>query len=184
MIFLNSNDTKKSIQLMTELDKKVFGAELLYNFTPEVTARHAHPMSIYASALSDDRKEMLAYISTTIVCERYYQKLLRGEAKEEQFEPWDEKDTPLLFVRNLVVKDRRATPYIFRSLLKEIQQLFVDYELYVHRAFTIASHWATRRALTAYGFKEVGTYQGKYPILLANRDESPVLNSLLKKYEE
>lgn len=169
---------------MIELDREVFAEELQYHLTDELMARVQNPMSIYASAMNDDMKNMLAFVCLTVVNEKYYQKLLKNQATEQDFEPWDQKDTPVLFVRSLVVKNRRATPYIFRSLLKELQQLFLDYELYVHRAFTIASHWATRRALTAYGFREVGTYQGKYPIMLASRDESLVLNSLLKKYQE
>lgn len=183
MVIINSAESKANRPLMHALDDTVFPAELIYIPSTDLEHRAVHPMSIYASALTDDRKQMIAYISMTVVNESYYRRLLKGEVKEEDFDPWDEKDTPLLFVRNLVVKDRRATPYIFRYAIKDLQQLFNDYELYVHRAFTIASHWATRRALTAYGFKEVGTYQGRYPILLASRDESFVLNSLLKRYQ-
>ena len=167
---------------MRALDRNVFGAELLYSASPVVEARIQNPMSVYSSALKDDRKEMIAYLSMTVVTERYYQKLLHGEAKEEDFEPWDEKDTPLLFLRNLVVKDRRATPYIFRNAMKELHQLFIDYELYVHRVFTIATHWATKRMLKNYGFEEVGKYQGQHPIMLASRDKSAVVNSYLKRY--
>ena len=183
MIFLDTAGTHLHRGTMLALDAQVFGPELLYSNTPQVHERLSHPMSIYASALSAQSGQMVAYLSVTVVCESYYQKLLRGQALEEEFEPWDEFDTPLLFVRNLVVRDRRATPYLFRSVLKQLHQLFVDYDLYIHRAFTIASHWATRRALANYQFQPVGLYQGKYPILLANRDDSIVLNSLLKRYQ-
>lgn len=183
MVILNSAESKLCRPLMHALDDSVFPSDLIYTPSDELERRALHPMSIYASALNNERTKMIAYVSMTVTTEGYYQKLLKGQVKEEDFEPWDEKDTPLLFIRNLVVKDRRATPYIFRAAIKDLQRLFVDYELYVHRAFTIASHWATRRALTAYGFRQVGTYQGRFPILLASRDDSAVLNSLLKRYQ-
>jgi len=183
MIFLGSQETKENRKLMLGLDAEVFGAEMLYQQTPEVADRINSIMSVYAAALSDDRKTMLAYLSMTVVCDRYYRKLLRGEVKAEEFEPWDQKDTAVLFLRNLVVRDRRATPYIFRTATKELLQLCADYEIYLHRCFTIATHWITRRALALYGFQEVGKYEGKHPIMLASRDESAVLNSFLKRYE-
>ena len=183
MIFLDSKECKSQRLLLQLLDAKIFPSELLHDLSPDMESRILHPMSVYAAALSDDKKKLIAFASMTVTNERFYQRMRRGEAREEDFEVWDEKDTPLLFVRNLVVKDRRAAPYIFRTALKELHRLFVDYELYVHRVFTIASHWATRRWLKAYDFGEVGSYNGKYPILLASRDKSAVVNSYLKRYE-
>ncbi len=184
MIFWNSSETKKHLRLMLELDRQVFAEGLLYRETPEVLARIQSPFSIYASAASDDGKQMIAYLSLSAVCERYYQKLLAGEASEDEFEPWDQKDTAVLFLRNLVVKDRRATPYVFRLALRELLQTCDENDLYLHRCFTIASHWITRRALERYGFEEVALYKQKYPIMLASRDRSAVLNSFLKKYAQ
>lgn len=168
---------------MKTLDAKVFGAELMYNDSPQIYARMSHPMSIYASALTDDGAEMIGYLSLTITTEHYYQALLANTAKEEDFIPWDQKDTPLLFIRNLVIRNRRATPYLFRSALKELHSLCALHDIYLHRAFTIASHWTTRKALQTYQFQTVGQYQGRYPILLASRDTSIVLNSFLKRYD-
>ena len=182
MVFLNSEETKLARPLMRVLDQQVFGAELLYSESKQVEERIQHPMSIYASAIDDEKKEMLAYISLTITTERYYQKLLKGEAKEEEFEPWSEGETPLLFLRNLVARDRRATPYIFRNATKELLKICAQHEIYIHRTFTIASHWITKRILKNYQFEEVGKYQGNYPIFMAGRDKSPVLNSFLKRY--
>jgi len=191
MIFWNSEQTKIELSkgadnLIRKLDRRVFGPELIYSMKPEKRQRLLDPMSIYAAAVKDDVSDAFAYISFTIVTERYYQDLLKGIVQEEDFEPWDDesKDTPLLFLRNLVVRDRRATPYIFRYAIKDLHKLCDEYDIYLHRVFTIATHWVTQRALKLYDFEEVGKYQNKYPILLTSRDKSVVFNSYMKKYRE
>ena len=190
MIFWNSAQTKEELKkgdqgLIRKLAIEVFKKELVYPWTQEICDRHCHPMTLYSAALNDNRSKCLGYFEVTIVTERYYQKLLKGTAKEEDFEPWsyETKESPLLFIRNLVIKDRRATPYIFRTLVKELQETCAHSDIYLHRAFTIATHWITKRVLKNYQFEQTGTYQGKYPILMASRDKSTVFNSFMKRYE-
>lgn len=183
MKFLNSIESKAQSHLIFNFARQNLGADLAYSVSAEVLERVNHPLSIYSSATTDDGKEIIAFISAAITTDRFYRKLISGQAKEEDFEPWDEKDTPILFLRNFVTKDRHATPYLFRNALKELHHTCALHDIYLHRAFTVAHHWTMRRALENFQFQRTGTYLEKYPIMLASRDTSIVLNSFLKQYD-
>ena len=182
MIFFNTPQSREKIPMMMELDKKVYGEGLLYHPSPQVFERVRHPMNILSSALTPDGGVMLGYFAMVVVGESYYQRLLSGQAKEEEAEPWDHRDTPLLFIRDLVTRDRRATPYLFRHALKDLHGLCEEHDIYIHRAFTIAYHWTMKRVLKNYQFEETGRYQKRYSIMMASRDKSVVFNSFMKRY--
>ncbi len=183
MIFWGSRETKQNLEELLALEKEIFAPVARFRENETVAARVESPFTLFATALSDNRKKLLGYFSLAVVCERFYQKLLAGEAKAEEFEPWDEKDTAVLFLREMLVKNQRATPYLFRLAIRELLKLCDDYDLYVHRCFTIAARPKTQKLLTLFGFERVGLYEREHPIMLASRDRSAVLNSFLKKYD-
>jgi hypothetical protein len=182
MKILDTVESKEILPRLFTPSRRLLGVDPVGEPTENALGPRRSPMNLYASALSDDDQQLLGCFSVTITTDTYYRDLLAGKVFENSFAPWDERDPPVLFLRYLVINDRRCVPYLFRLLLRDFHRTCDIYDVYIHRAYAISPHWGMQRILHTYNFEPVGLYRGKYPIVMASRDSSMLLNSYLKKY--
>jgi hypothetical protein len=120
MKIFNTEQSKAILPKLFSNDRRIFGVSKLPPLLPADLDKRREDLSIYSSVFSDDEKQLLGFFTMAITTDAYYRDLVAGKAFEERFELWDGEDTPMLFLRHLVINDRRAVPYLMRYALGDL----------------------------------------------------------------
>lgn len=164
------------------LARQKFREELMYEIDQRTLARHTSPHTLTCAAYDTETDEIVSYFVWTITDIRFRDGLLSGKYEENDLYPYDGTAAPILVFDVFIVTHHMHAPFIVRHLTKELHALIVADELDIIGGLSIGGLRFTEKWLKKFGFREIGLYRRKYPILWATREESTMLNSLVKIY--
>ncbi len=138
----------------------------------------------FSSAVLDDDGKPTCHISILMTNEASYKKVLAGELKESEMQPWQpgEYGLPYLYWTSLIVENRLHTPYLIKSVFGEIAETARKWELLITHVYTIAFNRVIERLLRRYHFVRAGGYkEGKeeYAIMISKVSENPYLSAFI-----
>jgi hypothetical protein len=122
-----------------------------------------------------------SYVSFLITSEKTYQKVLSGQIKEHEIEPYTPGsfETAYLYWPVFILKNRQHGAYLIKSIFREVETTCRDWELSISHVYSIAFTKFSERLMRRYYFTQAGTYGGKYPIMTAKVSENPYLRAFL-----
>jgi len=180
--YLNSRECKEKLTQIFDLAAKKFKDDLIYGIDDRTRRRNASPHTLCSAAYDTEKDEILSFFSCTVSDTAFRDGLLSGRYDENDLYPYDGTLPPILVMDVFVVTTHMHAPFVMRHLMKDLQNLIVADELDIVGGLAIGGLRFTEKWLKKYGFNEIGKYKGKYPVLWATREESAVLNSLVKAY--
>jgi hypothetical protein len=181
--YLNSQECRAKLDKLFELAHKKFKGDLMYDLDERTRRRCASPHFLCCATYDTEKDEILSYFAWMVSDVRFRDGLLNGTYDENDLYPYDGTAAPILVFDVFIVTHHMHAPFIVRHLTKELHALIQADELDIAGGLSIGGLRFTEHWLKKYGFHEIGKYRGKYPILWANREESMVLNSLVKVYD-
>jgi len=139
---------------------------------------------LHVSLGLDDAGEVQSYTSMVMTTEKAAKELIAGKIKEAELPPYEpgSYETPYLYWITLILKDHRHGPYIFKNILREVEQNCKKWELSVSHVYAIAFSKIAERLMKRYFFTQAGLYQGKYPIMISKVSENPYLRAFLPQF--
>lgn len=181
--YLNSQQCKTKLDKIFDLARKKFKDDLIYEIDERTERRNASPHTLCCAAYDTEKDEILSLFSWTVSDVKYRDGLLSGKYDENDLYPYDGTAAPILVFDVFIITHHMHAPFIFRHLTKELHILIKADELDILGGLSIGGLRFTEKWLKKYGFREIGLYRRKYPILWATREESAMLNSLVKIYD-
>lgn len=181
--YLNTHESLAKLDKLFELAHKKFKGDLMYDLDERVRQRAASPHCLRCAAYDTEKDEILSYFSWIISDVNFRDGLVSGRYVENDIYPYDGTAAPILVLDVFIVTHHIHAPFIIRHLTQDLHKLIVADELDIAGGLSIGGLRFTEKWLKRFGFHEIGKYCGKYPILWASREESPVFNSLVKVYD-
>ena len=166
------------LEKIFDLARKKFKGELMYEIDEKTLKRNASPHRLCCCAYDTATGEVLSYFAWRITDTRFRDGLVSGEMEENDVYSYDGTYPPVLYFNTFVVTSAFHSPYIIRSLIKDLHALIKADQLDIVGALSIGGLRFTEKWLKKFGFREIGKYKKEYPILWASRKESAVVNSL------
>jgi hypothetical protein len=163
------------------LARKKFKGVLMYEIDERTLKRNASPHRLCCCAYDPESDEVLSYFTWHVTDTRFRDGLVSGQMEENDIYAYDGSNAPILVFDVFVVTSAFHSPYIIRSLIKDLRALIKADQLDIVGALSIGGLRFTEKWLKKYNFREIGKYKGQYPILWASREESPVVNSLCSR---
>jgi hypothetical protein len=163
------------------LERKKFKGVLMFEIDERTMRRNRSPHTLYSATYDTEKEEVLSYSTWTVTDTRFRDGLVSGQMEENDLFPYDGTFAPVLCFNSFVVTSAFHSPYIIRSLIRDLRALIKADQLDIVGALSIGGLRFTEKWLKKYDFREIGKYKGHYPILWASREESPVVNSLCSR---
>jgi hypothetical protein len=115
----------------------------------------------------NEREEAKSFLSMVITTQKSMEDLIAGKIEEHQVEPYPKggRETGYLFWLALVLEDRQHTPYLIKSAFTDLEKVMKDWKVNISHVVAIAYTKLSHRILKNHHFKQVGIYQGQYPIM-------------------
>jgi len=180
--YLNSRECKKILPKLFDLANKKFNEDLIYEIDERTQRRNDSPHTLCCAAYDTEKDEVLSYFSWTVSDTRFRDGLLSGKYDENDLYPYDGSAAPILVFDVFIVTDKLHSPFIVRQITKDLHALVNADELDIVGGLSIGGLRFTEKWLKKFDFQEIGKYQNKHPILWATREQSAMLNSLVKVY--
>jgi len=129
----------------------------------------------------DDSEQVQGYGSFLITPESSAKELIAGKLHEEEVQPYTPGSTEscYLFWLTLIFEDRSHSPYLIRSLFKELEANCKKWKINLTHVYAIAYSKVSERLMRRYKFEKAGLYQGKYPIMVSRVLDNPYLKAVI-----
>jgi hypothetical protein len=86
---------------------------------------------------------------------------------------------PVLYISSVIISNRLHAPFLFKSLSRDLKRAQEEWGFVFKRCCCVAFNRKARFLVERYSFKPRGLCRGKFPVYMALRSESPIMDALL-----
>ena len=176
--YLNTAQCRSKLEDLFVLARKKFKSDLMYAIDERTLRRHYSAHALVAAAYDTETNEILSYFAWTVSDTAFRDGILSGRYDENDLYPYDGSHAPILFFDTFIVTHHIHAPFIIKHLIKDLHALIRLDDLHIVGGLSIGGLRFTEKWLKKYGFREIGKYKDRYPVLWAERKDSAMLHAL------
>lgn len=155
----------------------------MYAIDERTLRRHHSAHALVGAAYDTQTDEILSYFAWSVSDVAFRDGILSGKYDENDLYPYDGTHAPILVFDTFIVTSHIHAPFIIKHLTRDLHRLIRLDDLNIIGAMSIGGMRFTEKWLKKYGFREIGKYKTRYPVLWATRQDSAVLNALCTPVE-
>ena len=176
---INNRESKAYRNELAELLKRYFN-----NPDWQYELKHYEPVynhPFFVMNLGREDGKINAFIDFSISTQAGMQGLIDGKLKEHDviFYPPGGTEPGYLFFMTLLVENRAQTPYLIKSIFREIEHILRAWKINITHIYTMAYTKVSERLMRRHGMKQVGLYEGHYPVMAMQVMDNPYLRAFV-----
>ncbi len=137
--------------------------------------------TFFVMNLGREEGRVNAFIDLAISTQAGLQGLIDGKLKEHDviFYPKGGTEPAYLFFMTLLMENRQLGPHLIRGAFRELGEILRAWKINISHVYTMAYTKVSERLMRRHGLKQVGLYEGHYPIMAIKVEEHPYLKALI-----
>lgn len=177
---VGTKDFENTRDSFRNLGGQHFPSDLLYSVDNVSFLRS--PSHFFAGLIRDDK--LVSCSDMVLVSVKEFSDFKDGNLIEDKLyggDLWTSE--AYLYINALILDEEHHIPYLYRQLFKDVQTFCSDHEVRPTHCFALSTNPKVHDLLVKAKFKEVGSYQNKYPIMLLNRKDNAMLHTMMPTWE-
>lgn len=119
-----------------------------------------------SGALDRDANRLEGHLSVGVTTVDFFEAICKSQVSDEQQVAWEKGKTPVLYINSFILDDPIWAIYLFRHMAEQLNEFMRLNSVRVTKAFAVGAIDDSTQMLRRYGFEQVDSYQGKYPVML------------------